>query len=45
MLVNVVDEPLQIVSLATPTTGFGFTMISAETLGDTQLLTLVNTTE
>ena len=45
MLVNVDDEPLQIVSLATLTRGFGFTMISAETLGDTQPLTLVNTTE
>jgi hypothetical protein len=33
VLVKVADEPIQMVSLATVTTGFGLTMISPETLG------------
>jgi hypothetical protein len=45
VLVKVVVEPIQMVSFGTETTGFGFTTISAETLGDTQPFALVNTKE
>lgn len=44
-LFMVVLEPIQMVSLATDTIGFGLTIIPAETLGDTHPLALVNTTE
>jgi hypothetical protein len=44
-LLNVVLEPIQMVSLTTETTGFGLTIMSADTLGATHPLELVKTTE
>ena len=45
LLVNVVVEPIQIVSFTTDTIGFGLTMISADTLGEIHPFELVKTTE